>query len=197
MRKRAPWRTHARAPAGTAAPWLWGVLPTGRRSRASFRTVAIATIATADAESSKVRRICHRDMCNRMPRSDSEIARPCRAIGEGIDKRDKLLPELACTASPVAMVITTPLALTGMLHAGNGARRVWNARPDRGDSRHFFSAERPRSLAPRLDLRVNFLEIERYFVIENVSDISPFFFNSIFKKVSLNLEPPRTFSFPK
>jgi hypothetical protein len=115
-------RERARAPAGTAALWLWGVLPAGRSGapRASFRTVAIATIATAAAESSKVRRICHRDMCNRMPRSDSEIARPCRAIGEGIDKRDKLLVELACTASPVAMVITTPLVLMGMLHAGSG-----------------------------------------------------------------------------
>ena len=80
------------------------VLPAGRRARAgrrgqdahaSFRTVAIATIATADAESSKVRRICHRDMWNRMPRSDSEMARPCRAIGEGSDKRDTLLLELA------------------------------------------------------------------------------------------------------
>jgi len=84
------------------------------------RTVAMATSVTAIAESRRARTICHLDMCSRMPRSDSEKARPWRTSGDGTGM-DMLPLEPADTARPVAMVTARPFLLSGIAETAAAA----------------------------------------------------------------------------
>jgi len=53
------------------------------------------------AERKSVRKICHLDMFNRIPKSDSESARPWRMTGDGTLKEPELRAERANAATAI------------------------------------------------------------------------------------------------
>ena len=79
--------------------------------------VANPTTRTDMADRKSVRKICHLDMFNRIPKSDSESARPWRMMGDGTLKEPELRAERANAATAIP---PRSLLIVGR-HNGGGA----------------------------------------------------------------------------